>query len=132
MAPVLQYDGVKISLKFSRDLVRQSRVTCNHRPKINIFFVYKLNSHTINDDFTLKDGLFGSVKITEKDKNNYDDYVYSGFDICFDSKSRFTHSDSSTAHIVIVFGVDGSQSMHSGNKSAGNLKKRKRFNTKNK
>ena len=132
MAPVLEYDGVKISLKFSGDLVRQSRVTYNPRPKISIFIVYKLNSHTINDDFALKDGLFGSVKITEKDKNNYDNSAYSGFDICFDSKSTFTHSDSSTAHIAIVFGVVGSQSIHSGNKSAGNLKKRKRFNTKNK
>ena len=33
LAPVLEYDGVEISLKFSGDLLRQSRVTYNTSQK---------------------------------------------------------------------------------------------------
>ena len=74
-ALILEYDGREISLKFSGDLLKQNRVTHNHGPKVSIFIVYKLNTHTINTDFALKDCLFGSVKIT-KDKDP-DNYVYS-------------------------------------------------------
>ena len=34
------YDGREVSLKFSGDLLKQSRVTYNHGPKVNIFIVY--------------------------------------------------------------------------------------------
>ena len=84
-APVLEDDGVKIRLKFTGDLLSQTRVTYNHGPKVSTFIVYKLNSHTINTDFPLKDCLFGAVKIK---KDNYiDNYVDSRFGICFDRKS---------------------------------------------
>ena len=116
-APILEYDGREISLKFTGDLLKQTRVTYNHGPKISIFIVYKLNTHTINTDFALKD--FGSVKIT-KDKDP-DNYVYSGFGIGFDSKSTFSHSDGTSAHNVIIFGADSSQSIHNGNRLAGNV-----------
>ena len=87
LAPVLEYDRREMNLKFSGGLLRQSRVTYNHGPKINIFIVYKLNTHTMNTDFALRDCLFGSVKITKgKDPDNY---VYSGFGIGFDSKSTW-------------------------------------------
>ena len=68
-APILEYDGREISLKFSGDLLKQISVTNDHGPKVNIFIVYKLNSHTINTDFALKDCLFGSVKITKRQKS---------------------------------------------------------------
>ena len=58
LAPILEYDGVETSLKFNGSLLRKSRVTYNHGSNINIFIVYKVNSHTINTDFALKDGLF--------------------------------------------------------------------------
>ena len=103
-APILEYDDREISLKFSGVLLKQSRVTYNHGPKINIFIVYKLITHTINTDFALKDCLLGSVKIT-KDKDP-DNYVYGGFGIDFDGKSTFSHSDGTNAHNVIIFGAD--------------------------
>ena len=119
-APILEYDGREISLKLSGDLLKQSRVTYNHHgPKVSTFIVYKLNTHTINTDFALKDCLFGSLKIT-KDKDP-DIYVYRGFGIGFDSKSTFTHSDGTNAHNVIFFGADSSQSIHNGNKLAENV-----------
>ena len=97
--PILEYDGKEISLKFSGDLLKQSRVTYNHGPNVSIFIAYKLNTHTINTDFALKDCLFGSVKIT-KDKNP-DNYVHIRLGIGFDSKSTFTHSDGNNAHNVL-------------------------------
>ena len=59
LAPILEYDGVEMSLKFNGSLLSRSRVTYNHGSNVSIFIVYKLNSHTINTDFALKDGLFG-------------------------------------------------------------------------
>ena len=100
-----------MSLKFSGNLLRKSRVTYNHAPKINFFIVYKLNTHTINTDFALKDCLFGSVRIA-KDKDP-DRYVYSVFGIGFDSTATFSHSDGTNAYNVIIFGADSSQSVHS-------------------
>ena len=121
LAPILDHNGFRIKLKFNGSLLRQSRVTYDHEASVNIFIVYELYLHTIDDDFALSDGLFGAVKVTEKDKNNYDNYVYNCFGVCFDSKGTFTHSDGSTARNVIIFGADSSQSIHGGNKSAENL-----------
>ena len=122
---------VKISLKFSCGLLKESRVTYNHGPKVIIFIVYKLNTHTINTDFALKDCLFGSVKIT-KDKEP-DNYVYSGFGTGFDCQSTFSQSYGTNAHNVIMFSADSSQSIHNGNRLAGNvLYTRKGPHTKNK
>ena len=90
----------EIRLKFSDGLLKQSRITYNHGPKVNIFIVYRLNTHTSNTDFGLKDCLFASVKIT-KDKDP-DNYFNSGFGIGFDSKSFFSHSDGTNAHNVII------------------------------
>ena len=45
-APILEHDGRKINLKFSDDLLKQSRVTYNHELKVSNFIVYKLNTHT--------------------------------------------------------------------------------------
>ena len=67
-----------------------------------------------------------------KDKNDVENYLYSAFGISFDRKSTFSHSDGSNAHAVIIFGADSNQSIHNGNRLAGCLNFRKRFNTKNK
>ena len=57
-APLREYKDGRIGLLFKGDLLKQSRVTYNHGPKVSIFIVYKLNSHTANIDFTLRDCLF--------------------------------------------------------------------------
>ena len=56
---------------------------------VNLFIVYKLDrrSRDINTDFTLKDCLFRTVKLT---KNVVPDkYKYSSYSIGFDSRSQF-------------------------------------------
>ena len=69
---------------------------------INIYIVYELNtwSRDLNTVFTLKDCLFGGVKLaTNADP---DKYVHSGFGIAFDSRSGFSLPDgnmTSSVHI---------------------------------
>ena len=63
---------------------------------------------------TLKDLLFRSVKLT-KDAD-LDKYIYSSYSIGFDSHSEFSLTDSSMDKNVIIFGVDMSPSVHTGNK----------------
>ena len=72
---------------------------------VNLFIVYKLDrrSRDINTDFTLKDCLFRTVKLT---KNVVPDkYKYSSYSIGFDSRSQFLLTDGSMGKCVINFGV---------------------------
>ena len=114
-APLLECKDGRIGLLFKSDLLKQSRVTYNHGPKVSLFIVYKLNSHTANIDFTLRDCLFEAVKIT-KDKD-LENYKYSGYGIGFDSRGTFSHSDGNNASNVIIFGANLSKSIHSNNKT---------------
>ena len=65
-------------------------------------------------DFTLKNCLFGSVKLTK----NADPHKYkcSGYGIGFDSYSEFLFTDGSMGKIIIIFGADMSFSVHIDNK----------------
>ena len=64
-APILKYKNNKLGLQFTRDILRQTKVTFNHAKVVNIYIVYKLSSHTNNNDLALKDFLFGAVKVTK-------------------------------------------------------------------
>ena len=64
----------------------------------------------LNKDLTLKNCLFGSVKLT---KNTHSDkYKYNGYGIGFDSHSGFSFRDESMEINVINFGADMSSFMH--------------------
>ena len=67
------------------------------------FIVYELDtwSRNLNSDFTLKDCLFGGVKLTKR--TDPDKYVYSGYDIGFNSRSRVSLPDISVSKNVIIF-----------------------------
>ena len=96
----------------------------NSNNVINIYIVYKLTpiSSTINTDYTIKNALFGSMKITkntDSSKNNY-----KGYGLCFDEGGEFGHTVKQgnfnrvrNAKNVIVFGVDTSSSVHATNRS---------------
>ena len=64
----------------------------------------------LNSNFTLKDFLFGGVKLAKN--SDLDKYGYSGNGIRFDSCSEFSLPDSSVGKNVIIFGVDTSSSVH--------------------
>ena len=80
------------------------------------FIVYEWGtwSRDLNSDFTLKDSLFGDVKLA---KNiDLDKYASSGYSIGFGLRPEFSLSDGSVGKNVIIFGVDMSSSVHIGNK----------------
>ena len=58
----------KIRVEFNRSYLKQDKVTFTPRNVVlNLFIVYELDprSHDLGHDFTLKDCLFGLVKLTK-------------------------------------------------------------------
>ena len=62
---------------------------------INLYFSYMVSPclKNLNTDFTLKNCLFGSVKLTKN--ADLDKYKYSGYDIGFDFHSELSFTDGS-------------------------------------
>ena len=58
-------NNARIELNFSTDLLKPDKVTCNHGPIVNIYIVYKLNTIINDSGVTLKNCLFGAVKLTK-------------------------------------------------------------------
>ena len=86
-----------------------------HETVVNIYVVYELcASSSQSDDPTLKNCLFGAVRLTKN--ANIDKYRYSGYGIGFDRKSSFSFPSGEFGQNVIIFGVDMSSSVHVGNK----------------
>ena len=72
--------------------------------------MYDLKSNLNNFDPTLKNCLFGAIKLT---KNcDIDKYGYAGYGIGFDSRGTFSRPSGGTGLNVIVFGADMSSSVH--------------------
>ena len=83
---------------------------------VNLFTAYELDtwSRDLNTDFTLKDCLFGAVKLTKN--ADVDKYKYSSYGVRFDSQSAFSLSNSSIRKNVLNFRADMSSSVHIDNK----------------
>ena len=63
-APILDYGGAGIRLKFKGDSFRQNKVTYNHGKIVNIYIIYEISSTLTNQsNFILKNSLFDAVKI---------------------------------------------------------------------
>ena len=75
----------------------------------------KVWSQELNAKFTLKDCLFGNVKITKNADSNK--YFYSGYGIAFNSRSLFSIPNFDWGKNVIIFGVDMCSSVHANNKN---------------
>ena len=88
---------------------------------INLYISYTLNPwlRNLNIDFTLKNCLFGSVKLTKN--ADPDKCKYSGYEIGFDSRSEFSFTDGSVGKNVIIFGADISSSVHIDNENKDTL-----------
>ena len=80
--------------------------------RINFFIVYKLDtwSRDLNSDFPLKGCLFGGIKLAKN--ADLDKYIYSGYSIRFNSRSKFSVPDGGLGKNVIIFGVDINSSVH--------------------
>ena len=70
---------------------------------------------TSQSSFTLKNSLFGAIKITKN--GDIKKYNYSGYGIGFDSKGSFLHVDGTYGVNVIIFGTDLSSSTHANNRA---------------
>ena len=68
-----------------------------------IFFTLSPQLLNLNTDFTLRNCLFRSVKLTKN--ADLDKYNYSGYSIGFDSRSEFLFPDRSCGKNVIIFGA---------------------------
>ena len=71
--PSLDFVGTTARLRFSRDCLRQEKITFNHGKIVNIYIVYEIEkSVNISSYPTLKNCLFGAVKLTK----HIDQYKY--------------------------------------------------------
>ena len=106
----------KLSVAFSGNLLKQTKVAYNHGRIINIYITYKLQKKSNNNpDMTLENCLFGAIKIT-KDVD-VSKYSYSGYGISFDAKGSYTHLKDGNAKNIIVFCADLSGSIHADNRA---------------
>ena len=96
--------------------MKQNKLGYAHGKIVDLYIVYELKNRRIDSpDFTVQNGLFGAVKITENANTSH--YKYEGFGICFDGESSFSFGNRVDAKNVIIFGVNTSNSSHSTNKT---------------
>ena len=70
---------------------------------VNLFIAYDLDtwSRDLYTDFTLKNCLLGSAKLTKNP--DPDKYIYSSYSIGFDSQSEFSFTDRSMGKMPLFF-----------------------------
>ena len=113
LSPLIGYLGNKIRLKLNGGcLKQQNKLTYAHRTIVKIFIVYA--SGSFNDDLTLKNSLFGAVRLTKN--ADIDKYQYSGYGIGFHRRGSFSFPGGRFGRNVVIFGVDMSSSVHVDNK----------------
>ena len=122
------HDDSKLCLVFKGSCLKWKNATYTPPNRINVFVVYELGtwSWDIPPDFTLKDCLFGDVKLAKKADPNK--YVYSGFGIGFDSHSLFSLPNFHCGKNVFILGVYMSSSLHIDKKKKRYLNSWKRSN----
>ena len=108
----------RIKLEFKRSCLKQDKAPFTPNNVVNLYIVYELNtwSQDLNAEFTLKDCLFGAVKLTKNANANKDSY--SRYGIGFDSRSLFSIPNLDSGKNAIIFDrVDMSSSVHANNKN---------------
>ena len=116
LSPKFTWNESRIRLKFEKSCLKQENKAFTPNNVVNLFIVHDLDawSKKLNTDFTLKDRLFGAIKLTKN--ADLDKYKYSGYGIGFDSRSEFSLKDGNIGKSVIIFGADMSASVDSDNK----------------
>ena len=107
--------GTKTRLEFKGSCLKHGKLKYTHGKTVKIYNVYELTASYSNDnDSTLKNSLFGAVKLTKN--ADIDEYGYFGYGIGFDRRSSFLFPGGGFGQNVIIFGVDMSSSIHFDNK----------------
>ena len=108
---IIASENGKLNVRFSENLLKQSKIHYNHDKVLNIYIPYELRNRSNNNpDTTLENCLFGAVKIT-KDVNT-SKYNCNGYGIGFNAGSSFSFGNNLNANIVIIFVADMSFSSH--------------------
>ena len=98
----------KIKTKFDGSFLNWFPPIILHGSIVNIHIVYEITSDYKDINYlTLKDCLFGSVKLTKN--SDIDKYGYSGYGIGFDRETSFSIGNEIGKNVT-VFGVDMSSS----------------------
>ena len=107
----------RIKLEFKGNCLKQDKAPFTPSNVVNLYIAYKLNiwSQDLNTEFSLKDCLFGAVKLTNN--GNPNKYCYSGYGIGFDSHSLFSILNLDWGKNDIIFGVDMSSSVPANNEN---------------
>ena len=110
------YENSKLCLTFKRSCLNKKNATYTPRNRITFFIVYEWDewSQDLNFDFTLKNSLFGGVKLAKN--ADRDKSLYICYGIGFDACSEFLFKDGSMGKNVITSGVDMTSSAHIVNK----------------
>ena len=104
-----------LKFKVSR-LKQEDKVAYTSKNVVHLFIVYELDiwSSDLKTNFTLKDCLFGAVKLIKN--ADPDKYKYNGYGIGLDSRSYSSLPDGNRGRNVIIFGADVSSAVHIDNK----------------
>ena len=107
----------RIRVEFKDSCLKQSKIIKTPRNIVNSVIVYEWDtlSRDLNSVFTLKDCLFGAVKLTKNVAP--DKFSYSGYGSGFYSRSFFLFPSFVWGKNVVIFGVDNSSSVHTDNKT---------------
>ena len=80
--------GTKARVEFKGSCLKHGKLKYTHGKTVKIYIVYELTASCSNDnDPTLKNSLFGAVKLTKN--ADIDEYGYFGYGIGFDRRSSF-------------------------------------------
>ena len=102
---VAGYYVTKIRLNFRGSCSKQDKVTYIHKTSVNIQTLYEMGaSGSFIDDLTLKNSLFGAVRLTKN--ADIDKHHYSGYGIGFDRRSSFSFQSGAFGQNIIPFGAD--------------------------
>ena len=107
--PTLSYYNTKIRVKFTGGCLKQPKISYTHGKVVNIYTVYELGAFSSNDSNpTIRNCLFGAVSLTKN--ADIDKYGYSGYEIGFDRRGRFSFPGAGFGQDVLIFRVDMSSS----------------------
>ena len=113
LSPKLLCNKSRLRLRFEGSCLKQRNATpFNPNNVVNLFIIYELDtwSRDLNAKFTLKDCLFGNVKITKN--ADPDKYSYSGYGNGFGSGSLFSIPNFDWGKNAVIFRVEISSSVH--------------------
>ena len=104
-------------LEFKGSYLNQAKAPFTPNNVMNLYIAYELNIwlQDLNAEFTLKDCLFGNIKITKN--TDPDKFSYPGYGIGFDSHLVYSIPNFDWGKNSIIFGVDMSSSVHTDNKN---------------